>query len=312
MNNKSAAGYGISSGSSNTYDCNTMIDTSDDSSESPNSFSTLLTLSPSFNLLSFLKSGEYYDFLVIGPEKKEYPLHRIALSQSDFFKCALQGNWKESISNSVQEPRLELGFDVTKEIWEEVLYFLYSGQIHVSIETIVPILTLADQLQISNLSQLIKNYLTSESFPPADLVIILQELIELEGLKSFTQDILEQLAKVFNEIPMDEDLSFLDFHHLYQLISFDSFKTNTEYQLYRVLSNYCRDTVTLRKRDPLALDQIKQLFEKVFFENMTHVELEECGKNSFVPKEMVIAGLLEQNRQLSGRGGGTIRPNSRR
>ncbi|KAJ3083003.1 E3 ubiquitin-protein ligase HTD1, partial [Quaeritorhiza haematococci] len=200
------------------------------------------------------------------------------------------------------------------------------------------------------------------------------------AVTALSRELLTLLARSFDELPMDEDLGFLPPTVLSALLDHRDLVVKTEYQVYRVIANYCgRDrpeytklarekcthsrsvcertsassSVDSTKKDSitpttilqnklegspiittmqptghtlapsrscprcmmhadLTPETIRSLFERVFFEYMTEIELREVAANPSVPKEFVIHGLMEMVRKLKGQSPMTAKPNSRR
>lgn len=94
--------------------------------------------------------------LVVGENR--YPAHRVILSaSSEVFQCMLLNpQWqecKESVIHLVEDPR-------SSRVFPQFLKYLYTGQVRVSIETAMPLLSLADKYNIKDLIVLCRDYMT--------------------------------------------------------------------------------------------------------------------------------------------------------
>lgn len=86
-----------------------------------------------------------------------YPAHRVILSaSSDVFQCMLLNpQWqesKESIIHLIEDPQC-------CRVFPKFLKYLYTGQVRVSIDSAMPLLSLADKYNIKDLIILCRDYM---------------------------------------------------------------------------------------------------------------------------------------------------------
>lgn|SRR5690349_17203853 len=94
--------------------------------------------------------------LVVGENR--YPAHRVILSaSSEVFQCMLLNpQWqecKESVIHLVEDPQ-------SSRVFPQFLKYLYTGQVRISIETAMPLLSLADKYNIKDLIVLCRDYMS--------------------------------------------------------------------------------------------------------------------------------------------------------
>lgn len=93
--------------------------------------------------------------LIVG--ENQYPAHRVILSaSSEVFQCMLLNNaWqecKESEIHLVEDPQCS-------RVFPQFLKYLYTGQVRISIETAMPLLSLADKYNIKDLVTLCVSFM---------------------------------------------------------------------------------------------------------------------------------------------------------
>lgn len=96
--------------------------------------------------VDFLRSGLLSDVtLVIG--KKRYRLHRMILAySSEFFASMLSSEFREGSAHEI-----ELKFPDPKNVFSDVLQFIYAGRLEITAEKVIAILAQAQQYLIKPL-----------------------------------------------------------------------------------------------------------------------------------------------------------------
>lgn len=94
--------------------------------------------------------------LVVGENR--YPAHRVILSaSSEVFQCMLLNpqykEANESVIHLVEDPQ-------SCRVFPQFLKYLYTGQVRISIESAMPLLSLADKYNIKDLILLCRDYMT--------------------------------------------------------------------------------------------------------------------------------------------------------
>lgn len=89
--------------------------------------------------------------------ENKYPAHRVILSaSSDVFQCMLMNpQWqesKESVITLKEDPQ-------SCRVFPKFLKYLYTGQVRVSIDSAMPLLSLADKYNIKDLIVLCRDYM---------------------------------------------------------------------------------------------------------------------------------------------------------
>ncbi|XP_057325894.1 uncharacterized protein LOC130667961 [Microplitis mediator] len=146
------------------------------------------------NLKNYLNNSTLSD-VMIKVKDKEYPAHKIILvSQSSVFEKMLTTDMKESRENCINLPELDV------EVAEELLYFLYHGELDKACENnemLLKLLEVGHLYQLSNLNN-ICGLLLSKSMT-VDNVLMLYE-----NAKKYDSFILYHLSKAFIRINRKE------------------------------------------------------------------------------------------------------------
>ncbi|XP_078593670.1 BTB/POZ domain-containing protein 17-like isoform X1 [Branchiostoma floridae x Branchiostoma japonicum] len=119
----------------------------------------LIDNSPAFlcSVSNLLVTSQFSDItLKVG--NRVFQVHKLFLvNASDVFRVMLtHDNWVEA-----QQKVIELKEDPKCEaVFAEFLHYMYSGQIYMNMETVLPILVLADKYNVTNLKDLCVNFMT--------------------------------------------------------------------------------------------------------------------------------------------------------
>ncbi|KAI9205386.1 uncharacterized protein BJ171DRAFT_581067 [Polychytrium aggregatum] len=275
-------------------------------SDSVNASSSILESSKSF--ASFFRMGKYTDFVVATTSSdgkvSEHPVHRVILANhSEFFQALFDSPFRES-----HEGRIQLHFEDTSQILPRIFEFMYTGKISASIKDIIPIIHAAEQLQITELIRLgkaqLSKFLSNPDIVSQYIIEIMQEAVRLQSHES-VKECLDVLAANFDSIPIDTDLSFMEFPTLIQLLSHASLVLDCEYRLFKAVLLYVEKNGLASSLEEdeysstwslgsnaLHRDQVFELFEKISFEKMTVEQLEEASASPLVPKQLLVKGLL--------------------
>jgi BTB/POZ domain-containing protein 17 len=95
--------------------------------------------------------------IILVVNEHRYPAHRVILSaSSDVFQCMLLNpQWqesKESVIHLKEDPQ-------SSRVFPKFLKYLYTGQVRVSIDSAMPLLSLADKYNIKDLIILCRDYM---------------------------------------------------------------------------------------------------------------------------------------------------------
>ncbi|KAG4080248.1 hypothetical protein HA402_010740 [Bradysia odoriphaga] len=220
--------------------------------------------------------------LVVG--NKRYPAHRVILcASSEVFQVMLMNpEWsecRESVIELKEEP-------LCSEVFPQFLKYLYVGQIRISLQTVMPMLALADKYNIRDLVQLCVDYMLkhiSKAATQGFLVSWLHYTISLSPYHQEVTDALQGFLKWnLNIVAESKDFVDLDVNILIVLIQQNDLVLRNEYDLFSYVESWISHKNILIQNDSTLTEEerhtaITQLIESVVvhirFAMMTPSEL---------------------------------------
>lgn len=175
--------------------------------------------------------------LVVGENR--YPAHRVILSaSSEVFSCMLLNpQWqecKESIIHLVEDPQ-------SCQVFPQFLKYLYTGQVRISIETAMPLLSLADKYNIKDLIVLCRDYM-SKSIAIAGvkgfLVSWLQYTLSFSYHQQLTAELKNFLRLNIDIVGYSRDFADIDPNNLVVLLQQNDLVIKNEAALFDIVERY--------------------------------------------------------------------------
>lgn len=185
--------------------------------------------------------------LVIKVGNKCYPAHRVILcASSEVFQVMLMNpewnEWSETMIELKEDP-------VCYPVFPSFLEYLYKGQIKISLDTCMPILSLADKYNIKDLVQLCSDYM-NKHFAVAAKHGCFVGWLSYGWLQPFHRNLAEELLKFlkWNLKIVAETSEFLDLdiNILLMLLQQNDLVIDSEYNLFKIIQKWC-----LYKRDQI-------------------------------------------------------------
>lgn len=142
------------------------------------------------------KNEQFCDFMLIAPCGRKLSAHRFVLSAgSPVFSAMLKNDMKEKQEGSVEIT------DLTYEILEEILNFMYSGKIKkLDYETVDGILLGAEKYQMSHLKNVIKEFLLKNlQIENSIKTLKLCKTFNMTDLESYVDEFVRSNAKLIYE-----------------------------------------------------------------------------------------------------------------
>jgi BTB/POZ domain-containing protein 17 len=175
--------------------------------------------------------------LVVG--KNQYPAHRVILSaSSEVFQCMLLNpQWqesKESVIHLVEDPK-------SCQVFPQFLKYLYTGQVRVSIETAMPLLSLADKYNIKDLIVLCRNYMSQNiaiAGSKGFLISWLQYTLSFQYHSSLTYELKNFLRLNIELVGYSRDFSDIDPNNLVVLLQQNDLVIKNEAALFDIVERY--------------------------------------------------------------------------
>lgn len=185
--------------------------------------------------------------LVIKVGSKCYPAHRVILcASSEVFQVMLMNpewnEWSETVIELKEDP-------VCHEVFPSFLEYLYKGQIKISLDTCMPILSLADKYNIKDLVQLCSDYM-HKHFAVAAKHGCFISWLSYGWLQPFHRNLAEELLKFLKWnmkiVAETRDFLELDINILLMLLQQNDLVIDSEFSLFKIIQRWC-----LHKRDQI-------------------------------------------------------------
>ncbi|XP_037938551.1 BTB/POZ domain-containing protein 17 [Teleopsis dalmanni] len=220
--------------------------------------------------------------LVVGTE--QYPAHRVILcASSEVFQVMLMNpEWNECrkrVIELVEEP-------CCTAVFPQFLKYLYVGQIKITLQTVMPMLALADKYNVKDLVELCVDYMMKHIAKAATqgyLVSWLQYTIAFSPSHVDLTESLKRFLKWNLEIVSEsKDFVELDLSIMVLLLQQNDVVVISEYQLFKILQSWLLhrrellendDTLTLEEKDSCFQSLIEQTVIHIRFAMMSPREL---------------------------------------
>jgi hypothetical protein len=229
--------------------------------------------------LKYLKSGKFADIIIIC-NGVHYKAHRAILAySSSFFERLLLSEFKES-----SQPYVNLKFPDPQNVFPELLAFIYTGRVVITLDNVIPLLAVADHYLVEDLCSLCDTFLESNIQRDTALVIIKNALDFHFG------DIIERcitvIAKNFSHI--EADYNFLPPPLFLQLLQHPYLVVRNEYALYQLVCKY------IQVHPEIQSQQVDDMMGTIRFVWMTYDELNKVSSNLQVPRTLIIETCMER------------------
>lgn len=223
--------------------------------------------------------------LVVGNNR--YPAHRVILcASSEVFQVMLMNpEWnecRESVIELKEEP-------CCLEVFPQFLKYLYVGQIRISLQTVMPMLALADKYNIKDLVQLCVDYMLkhiSKAATQGCLVSWLHYTISFSPYHQEITDAIQRFLKWNLEIVAEaRDFVDLDINILIALLQQNDLVLKNEYELFEYAENWfamkkrqidveqMTDSITDEQKAQNLRDMMRSIFVHIRYAMMTPRDL---------------------------------------
>lgn len=207
--------------------------------------------------------------LVVGNNR--YPAHRVILcASSEVFQVMLMNpEWnecRESVIELKEEP-------CCSAVFPQFLKYLYVGQIQISVQTVMPMLALADKYNIRDLVELCVDYMLkhiSKAAVQGYLVSWLHYTISFSPYHQEVTDALQRFLKWnLNIVGESRDFPELDVNILIVLLQQNDLVVQNEYDLFAYVENWLMHKINQIQNDVTQCDEPKQQSIHQLIESVT-------------------------------------------
>lgn len=205
--------------------------------------------------------------LVVGENR--YPAHRVILSaSSEVFQCMLMNpQWTEcnkSIINLVEDQKCT-------EVFPQFLKYLYTGQVKISIESAMPLLSLADKYNIKDLIVLCRDYMTKSvalAGTRGFLISWLQYTLSFDYHQQLSNDLKNFLRLNIETVGYTKDFIDIDPNNLCILLQQNDLVIKNEAKLFDIVVHYLMLKKEQVEQEESLSDEDKQSHMKSLIEGI--------------------------------------------
>ncbi|XP_066268367.1 kelch repeat and BTB domain-containing protein 2-like [Branchiostoma lanceolatum] len=167
------------------------------------------------------KAGVLQD-VVLEVEDRRFPCHRLVLSAaSPYFRAMFTNDMAESRQKTVVLQGLDAG------MFGEILSYIYSGNLHVSLDKVQPLYQAADLLQLDYVKYTCSNYMAMNV--ERSTCVDLYKFADVFSVETVRKRCLQWMYKNFAEVACSEEFcSLLTEHQLTEIISHDELDVQEE------------------------------------------------------------------------------------
>lgn len=229
--------------------------------------------------LKYLSSGKFADIIIIC-NGAHYKAHRAILAySSSYFERLLLSEFREA-----SQPYVTLKFPDPQNVFPELLAFIYTGRVVITLENVIPLYSVADHYLVEDLCSLCDTFLEANIQRDTALTII------KNALDFHFIDVIERcitvIAKNFSHIEADYD--FLPPSLFLQLLQHPYLVVRNEYALYQLVCQY------IEVHPEIQPQQVDDMMATIRFVWMTYDELSRVSTNPRVPRSLIIETCMER------------------
>lgn len=210
--------------------------------------------------------------LVVGENR--YPAHRVILcASSEVFQVMLMNpEWNEC-KKSVIELKEET---LCAEVFPQFLKYLYVGQIRISLQSVMPMLALADKYNIKDLVQLCVSYMLKHNATASTQGFLISWLQYAINFHPYHQEVTKACQKFMkwnlNLVADSADFVDLDVNYLVLLLQQNDLVLGSEFELYVYLERWLmHKKVQLGADDSLSAEDRAQLMQQYIELTVVHI-----------------------------------------
>ncbi|XP_066302925.1 kelch-like protein 12 [Branchiostoma lanceolatum] len=166
------------------------------------------------------KAGVLQD-VVLEVEGRRFPCHRLVLSAaSPYFRAMFTSDMAESRQKTVVLQGLDAGN------FGEILSYIYSGTLHVSLDKVQPLYQAADLLQLDYVRDTCSSYMAMNA--DRSTCVDLYKFADVFSVDSVLNRCLQWICRSFTEVASSEEFCSLSVNQLTEIISHDELDVKEE------------------------------------------------------------------------------------
>ncbi|XP_078665427.1 kelch repeat and BTB domain-containing protein 8-like [Branchiostoma floridae x Branchiostoma belcheri] len=173
------------------------------------------------------KEGELQD-VVLEVEGRRFPCHRLVLSAaSPYFRAMFTSDMAERRQNTV----VLQGLDA--DMFGEILSYIYSGTLHVSLDSVQPLYQAADLLQLDYVRDTCSSYMTMNV--ERSTCVDLYKFADVFTVDVVQNSSLQYICQHFVEVSSSEEFWSLSVDQLTEIISQDKLEVKEETRVWEAV-----------------------------------------------------------------------------
>eukprot|EP00058_Branchiostoma_floridae_P004245 XP_002589733.1 hypothetical protein BRAFLDRAFT_97784 [Branchiostoma floridae] len=217
------------------------------------------------------KAGVLQD-VVLEVEGRWFPCHRLVLSAaSPYFRAMFTSDMAESRQKTV----VLQGLDA--DIFGEILSYIYSGTLHVSLDKVQPLYQAADLLQLDYVRDTCSSYMAMNV--ERSTCVDLYKFAEVFSVGVVRKRCLQLIAKHFTEIASSEDFYSLSVNQLTEIISHDELDVKEETTVWEAVVRWVQHSREDR------MNHLPSILPHIRFNLLTSDETTAILEHSFVSED---------------------------
>ncbi|XP_035659804.1 kelch-like protein 12 [Branchiostoma floridae] len=196
-------------------------------------------------------------------EGRRFPCHRLVLSAaSPYFRAMFTSDMAESRQKTVVLQGL------AEDMFGEILSYIYSGTLHVSMDTVQPLYQAADLLQLDYMRDTCSSYMAMNV--ERSTCVDLYKFADVFSVDIVMKSCLKWKARLFTEVASSEEFCSLGVNELTEIISHDELDVKEETTVWEAVVRWVQHSRKDRLRHlPSILPHIR--FNLLTSDNMAAI-----------------------------------------
>ncbi|XP_035672770.1 kelch-like protein 12 isoform X2 [Branchiostoma floridae] len=192
------------------------------------------------------KTGVLQD-VVLEVEGRRFPCHRLVLSAaSPYFRAMFTSDMAESRQKTVVLQGLDAG------MFEEILSYIYSGTLNVSLDKVQPLYQAADLLQLDYVRDTCSSYMATNV--ERSTCVDLYKFADVFSVDVVRKHCLQLIYRNFSEVASSEEFCSLSVNQLIEIISEDWLDVKEETTVWEAVVRWVQHSREDRSREMLWMN----------------------------------------------------------
>ncbi|XP_078572534.1 kelch repeat and BTB domain-containing protein 2-like [Branchiostoma floridae x Branchiostoma japonicum] len=237
------------------------------------------------------KNGAFQD-VVLEVEGRRFPCHRLVLSAaSPYFRAMFTSDMAESRQKTVVLQGLDAG------MFEEILSYIYSGTLHVSLDKVQPLYQAADLLQLDYVRDTCCSYMAMNV--ERSTCVDLYKFADVFSLDIVQKACMQLIHRNFAEVASSEEFCSLSVNQLTEIISHDELDIKEETTVWEAVVRWVQHSREDRRH------HLPNILPHIRFNLLTSDDTAAILEHSLVKEDPGISGVI---RNVVQKGNPNLKP----